>query len=231
MQFPGLTQSLVDILRKKIIIGELEPGQKINEIELSKSMNISRSPLREAFRILENEHLVIYIPRKGNSVSNISINDLSEIYQIREMIECFAIDLIEKNEIQIHDKLNFCIDHMNHLKVPSQSAPPEEKLHYVETLAEFHLELVKVAGNKRLFDSYVTIHSNINRYVFLYIFTHGVSEHGVDDHVEIIKYLKQKKYNDARHAVKDHVRQSCHNLFANGRNLMKNNFENLVIQS
>ena len=209
MQFPGLTQSLVDMLRKKIIIGELEPGQKINEIELSKSLNISRSPLREALRTLENERLVIYTPRKGNSVSNISLEDLSEIYQLREMIECFAIDLLEEKSIQTYENLNLCIDRMTGLEVPLQSASPEEKLNYVETLAEFHLEMVKVAGNKRLFDSYVTIHSNINRYVFLYVFTQGVFEHRVDDHIEILKYLKEKKYKEARKAVKDHIRHAC----------------------
>jgi len=209
VQFSVLTQNLIYILRKKIIIGELKPGQNINEIKLSKSLNISRSPIREALRTLENERLVIYIPRKGTSVSNISLEDLSEIYQLREMIECFAINLLEEKNIQTYENLNLCVDRMIGLEALSQSASPEEKLNYVETLAEFHLEMVKIAGNKRLFDSYVTIYSNINRYVFLCVFIQGVLEHRVDDHIKIVKYLKEKKYNEARQTVKDHVRHAC----------------------
>ncbi len=221
MQFPGLTQSLVAMLRKKIIIGEIEPGQKINEIELSKSLGISRSPLREALRTLESEHLVIYIPRKGNSVSNVSLEDLAEIYQLREMMECFAIDLLEKKNILSYESLNLCVDRVTGLEVPSQRASPDERLNYVETMSEFHLEMVKAAGNKRLFDSYLAVYSNINRYVFLYIFNWGVLEHRVEDHIEIITYLKGKKYREARRVVKDHVRHSyeeCKNFnFKKGR--------------
>ncbi len=216
MEFPGLTQSLVDMLRKKIIIGELKPGQKINEIELSTSLKISRSPLREALRTLENEHLVTYAPRKGNSVSNISLEDLSEIYQLREMIECFAIDLIKEKSIQPYESLNLCLDRVNGLKAPSQNASSEEKLKYVESLAEFHLVMVKAADNKRLFDSYVTIYSNINRYVyFLYSFIKDIKEHRVDDHVAIVKHLKEKKYKQARQVIKNHVRyayKECINM-------------------
>jgi DNA-binding GntR family transcriptional regulator len=222
MQFPGLAQSLVDLIRKKIVIGELTPGQKINEIELSKSLDISRSPLREALRILENEHLVTYSPRKGNSVSNVSTADFLEIYQIREMIECFAIDLLEEKNVQSFSALGHCVEQMIGLEIPSPDSSPESKLNYVETLSRFHLELVKATGNKRLFDTYVTIHSNINRYVFLYIFVQGVSEHRVNDHVEILEYLKNKKFKEARKAVRDHVRHSCEALLTNERVCMKN---------
>jgi len=228
MEFPGLTQSLVGILRKKIVIGEIEPGQKINEIALARSLNISRSPLREALKTLENERLVIYTPRKGNSVSNISLEDLSEIFQIREMMECFAIGLLEKKSIQTYENLDLCIERMIGLEVPSQSASTEEKLNYVETLSEFHLELVKAAGNNRLFDSYVTIHSNINRYVFIYIFTQGVSEHRIEDHLEIVKYLKEKKYKEAGLAAKNHVRQACMDLLANKGGSIQSNPKSLV---
>ncbi|WP_300456044.1 GntR family transcriptional regulator [Desulfobacula sp.] len=209
MEFPGLTENLVDLIRKKIIIGEFEPGQKINEIGLAKSMNISRSPLREALRILETEHLVSYTPRKGNSVSTISLEDLSEVYRIREMIECFAIDLLEEKQIQAYENLALCLDRMVVLEAPPKSATSKEKLCYVETLAQFHLEMIKLTGNKRLIDSYMTIYFNINRYVFLYAFTKGAIEHSVEDHVQIVNYLKEGKYQKARQTVRDHVRRAC----------------------
>jgi DNA-binding GntR family transcriptional regulator len=65
METLSVTKSRVHPLRENIIIGEFAPGQKLNEIELSSRLGISRPPLREAFRLLENEHLVRSIPRKG----------------------------------------------------------------------------------------------------------------------------------------------------------------------
>jgi DNA-binding GntR family transcriptional regulator len=52
----GVTQSVAQYLRENIFSGELAPGQKLNELELSSRLGVSRPPLREAFRILENEH-------------------------------------------------------------------------------------------------------------------------------------------------------------------------------
>lgn len=61
----GVTESVVQYLRIHIIEGELVPGQKLNEIELAVRLGINHTPLREAFRILENAHLIVSIPRKG----------------------------------------------------------------------------------------------------------------------------------------------------------------------
>ena len=65
MKVLGVKDSVVQSLRTQIIIGELTPGQKLNELVLSSLLGISRPPLREAFRLLENEHLAHSIPRKG----------------------------------------------------------------------------------------------------------------------------------------------------------------------
>ena len=206
---PGLTKSLVDVLRKKIITGELKPGQKINEIKFAKDMNISRSPLREAFRLLETEHLVVYTPRKGNAVSSVSLEDLSEIYRIREMMECFAVDLLEEKQIRTFESLDSCLTQMIGLNTPPQSVGIDEKMMYVETLAQFHLELIKLPDNQRLIESYMTIYSNINRYVFLYAFKKGKIEHSAGDHIEIVEHLKKGHYKKARNKVRHHIRNAC----------------------
>ena len=65
MEVFGVKENVVQYLRSKIITGELAVGQKLNELELSCLLSISRPPLREAYRILENEYVIVSIPRKG----------------------------------------------------------------------------------------------------------------------------------------------------------------------
>ena len=209
MRFPGLSQSLMDVLRKRIITSELGPGQRISEIDLANEIGISRSPIREAFRTLETEGLVDYVPRKGNSVSTISLQDLSEIYRVREMAECFAIDLLKENSTDNFAALDECLERTSSISVPSKEASNETKLQYVETLSEFHYELVRACSNRRLLNIYKTIYSNIKRYVFLYAFNKGIREHRVQDHLEILSCLKKGDYDRARQTALSHIRNSC----------------------
>jgi len=99
MEIKSVTDSVTQYLRKQIITSELAAGQRLNETNLASHLSISRPPIREAFRILENEHLVVNIPRKATYVSDISIEDLQEVYQAREMLECYAIDLLKDKNI------------------------------------------------------------------------------------------------------------------------------------
>lgn len=72
MKILGVTESAARSLRQEIIMGEISPGAKLNEIKLSNRYGISPPPLREAFRKLEYENLVENVPRKGTYVTEIS---------------------------------------------------------------------------------------------------------------------------------------------------------------
>ena len=85
------TQSALHHLRDLIIIGELKPGQKINETALASSIGLSRPPLREALRILESECLVTSVPRKSTYVTEVSKEDFEKIYRARGMITAMHI--------------------------------------------------------------------------------------------------------------------------------------------
>jgi DNA-binding GntR family transcriptional regulator len=78
-------------IKSQIIIGTLKPGTRLREEELSKAMNISRAPIREAFNRLEKEGFVTIIPRKGAAVSNITTQMIEDIFEIRETLESLAV--------------------------------------------------------------------------------------------------------------------------------------------
>ncbi|MEA3359914.1 MAG: GntR family transcriptional regulator [Thermodesulfobacteriota bacterium] len=101
MEIKTVTNIATEYLRKQIITGEMAAGQRINETDLASYLNISRPPIRETFRILENEQLVVNIPRRGTKVTNISMKDLQEVYQARKMLECYAIDILKTKNIRV----------------------------------------------------------------------------------------------------------------------------------
>ncbi len=89
-----LTESMSEIVRRaveeKIIYGELMSGSRLFEEELVEQFNISRSPIREALKILEHDGLVLIEPRRGARVAQLSITDLNEVYATRVALESLA---------------------------------------------------------------------------------------------------------------------------------------------
>jgi len=212
MEVPGLTKSLITHLRGKIIRGELAPGERINEAQLANDLGISRSPLREALRVLEKEHLITSIPRKGSIVTNVSVEDLEKLYEMRDMIECYALDIFERKKVRELPEVAAAIANPRTLVVPTESDPADTKISYIEAMAEFHLRFVESSGNRRLFESYQTIHSDINRYVFLNAFLKGAMEHRVQEHHMILKLIKEGQYRKAEQLIRSHIRSSFADL-------------------
>merc|ERR1711879_893209 len=83
----SLKDKAYEHIKSKIILCEMMPGSDISEEELANELGISRTPVREAIMMLENENLVHVFPRKGSFVSQITLKDIQEIFQIREVVE------------------------------------------------------------------------------------------------------------------------------------------------
>src|SRR4051812_36572022 len=80
-------QHAVDWLRRLIIAGELRPGQRVNQEDLAERIGVSVAPVREALRALEQEGQVTYLPRRGYFVTELRVEDLREIYELRQVLE------------------------------------------------------------------------------------------------------------------------------------------------
>ena len=130
MEILNVTTTALQVLREKIITGELKSGQKLNETGLSVKLGISRPPLREAFRVLEKDHMVVNIPRKGTYVAELSVRDFEELSQTREMIECYTIDLLRASNIRNLPKVTLAINRALSLPLPLNTVNPEQLLNY-----------------------------------------------------------------------------------------------------
>ena len=85
---PGTTaQHALESLRRAIVAGELVPGQRVLQDEVAEALGVSIAPLREALAVLEQEGQVTYRPRRGYFVTELRIEDLEEIYELRQVLE------------------------------------------------------------------------------------------------------------------------------------------------
>ena len=87
----SLPDTVAAIIRQQLINGQLRAGQRLSEAALSQQLDISRNTLREVFRILIKEGLLLHEPNRGVSVVVPSIADIIDIYRVRRIIECQAV--------------------------------------------------------------------------------------------------------------------------------------------
>ena len=106
--YKPLREVVIENIRDAILSGDFPAGMRLTELQLADEMGVSRTPIREAIRNLEQEGLVVMIPRRGAYVADVSIHDINEVYEIRTALETLAAGLaaerIEDSEIEEMDK-------------------------------------------------------------------------------------------------------------------------------
>jgi len=205
MEILNVTASVLQFLREKIITGELKSGEKLNEAAVSVKLGISRPPLREAFRILEKDHMVINIPRKGTYVAELSARDFEELSQIREMMECYAIGLLKASNIRNLPKVTLALNKALNLPMPINSVDPERLLNHIRVILDFHTGLVESAGNSRLTYNYHSIGLNLARYQFIYFDISGAAQRSLDDHMRTLELIRNGDYDQAKEELRKHI--------------------------
>jgi len=89
-----LRAEVVDMIRDAIVTGKLSPGERLKENDLAEQMSVSRSPVREAFRQLEQEGLIVSIPNQGSFVKAFDEDDVREIFTLRAALEDLACEIV-----------------------------------------------------------------------------------------------------------------------------------------
>jgi len=144
-----LADSAFEQLRTAIVKGDLPPGSKVSEPQLSKQYGISRGPLREAIRRLEGCKLVVITPNVGAKVVSLNSKQAIEIYEIRESLEGLACRLTAAKATE-QDCLNLRDLLANHER---QIQSENGRLYYQkEGDLDFHYLIVQLSGNTRLFN-------------------------------------------------------------------------------
>ena len=137
----SLSERAYAAIRNSIISGRFEPGERLIETELANDLGVSRAPIREAFRKLADEQLVVERPRYGTYVREFSAKDFVDIYNLLSAIESLAVRLIVRNRTSVKP-LERIVEEMTH------AAKEQDLARVVEIELQFHRELCSAAGNQ-----------------------------------------------------------------------------------
>jgi DNA-binding GntR family transcriptional regulator len=146
---PSITQLAASALRRMIFGGELRPGDRVVENQVAGDLGVSKPPLREALRVLEQEGLVLRSPRRGVVVTPLTLHDVYEIVTLRHDLERLAVDL--GVPCRAPERIERCREAYADLERAAQDADPAA---VTERGFAFHVAVVGLAGHGRLEESY-----------------------------------------------------------------------------
>lgn len=191
------------VLRDKILNEEYVAGQKLTEVSISKELNISRTPVREALKQLELEGLVKSIPNKGVYVLGFSSMDIDDMLEIRYALEALSIDLaIERITESQLDAIPLVCDEMD------ECVLIDDQKRFKELNIIFHESIYK--GTQSLY--FEKLLKDINYYI------HITSEQSLSqpkrlnsaaiEHREIFNALLLRNKELAKEKVQNHIRKT-----------------------
>ena len=187
-------------LRHKILLGEIRPGERLMEVKLTKMLGVSRTPIREAIKMLSMEGLVSVTPRKGAVVTEITAQDLQDVLEVRRALEELAVSLAcERINARGLEALDASL---NTFRAAIQDGD-------VTTIAtideEFHKIIFAASENRRLIEMINHLSEQMYRYRVAYI--QNPDTHGklLEEHEAIYHYICERNVEAAKAAINSHI--------------------------
>ena len=141
----ALYEEVAELLRQRIFKRELEPGSWIDELTIAKDYGISRTPLREALKVLATEGLITMKVRRGAYVTEVSEQDLNEVYHLLSLLESDAAGVVAVKATDTEmDGLKALHQQLEATVRPNKT----DREKFFEINERFHMTLLKIANNR-----------------------------------------------------------------------------------
>jgi DNA-binding GntR family transcriptional regulator len=135
-------ERVADILRTRIAEGFFPPGERLSEDSIGKALGVSRNTLREAFRLLTHERLLVHELNRGVFVRVLAVEDVEDIYRTRQLVECGVVQRLGQPP--------YALDALEAAVAGGERAARDRDWQGVSTAnIHFHRELVALAGSAR----------------------------------------------------------------------------------
>ena len=140
-----LRDVVFNTLREAILKGELKPGERLMELQLAAKLGVSRTPIREAIRMLEQEGLAVTIPRKGAEVAKMTEKDMEDVLQIRDALDELAASIA--CEQMTKEQLDTLTETMHEFE---ESTKSKDLKKIAAADVQFHDIIYQATGNPKL---------------------------------------------------------------------------------
>lgn len=196
-----LRDVVFNTLREAILRGDLVPGERLMELQLAAKLGVSRTPIREAIRMLEQEGLAITIPRKGAIVAGMTEKDMQDVLEIREALEELSVqvacDKITDEEVE---KLQRNMKNFEH----SLKSGDLKKMAQADV--EFHDVIYQATDNPKLINMLNNLREQMYRYRVEYLKNPQNHEQLLKEHEAIYRGIVEKDKDAVTEMIRRHIR-------------------------
>ena len=174
-----LRDVVFNTLREAILKGELKPGERLMEMHLATKLGVSRTPIREAIRMLEHEGLAVTIPRKGAQVAKMTEKDLQDVLEVRDALAvvCACRRMTDAQFVELKEAM----------KAFEDATRTEDVRKIVETDEAFHDVIYASAENPKLVNIINSAREQMYRYRYEYVKNPSVYSQLIAEHKQIIE--------------------------------------------
>jgi DNA-binding GntR family transcriptional regulator len=204
IEYKTRTQLVVEILREKILSGEITAGQPLRQAALAEDLNVSRIPIREALLQLEAEGLVAFEPHKGATATELNVDQVDELFELRAMLEA---DLLAASLINISDET---LDKAEQILANLDQALGKENAAntWSELNLTYHNCLYSAAQRPQTYELVQTLNKNADRYIRMHLlWAGGISKAG-SEHAELLHRCQARDIEGAVKVLKQHILSS-----------------------
>lgn len=208
-----LREVVFNTLRQAILRGDLKPKQRLMEVHLADKLGVSRTPIREAIRMLELEGLVIMLPRRGAEVASISREDLKDVLEVRNSLDTLAVSLacerITEEELEELKKASEDFE---------EATKSNDSIKIAEADVRFHDIIHTASKNNRLCMIESNLAERVYRYRLEYIKELKDFSKLVEEHRQILDYIKNGKTDMAVEVIDTHIKNQMNSILASLEN-------------
>ncbi len=199
-----LHDEIVSSLRDMITADEFPPGSKLPEKSLCDYFGVSRTPLREAFKVLAAEGIVELLPSRGVRVTQQTLEDIEEIFEVLGVLEALSGDLsclrMSDDEIarvrELHERM---VDHFN----------KGERLPYFHLNQQIHECIMAGAGNRHLAEVYTRLSGKVRRTRYLSSLSERRWKQAVGEHAAMINALENRDGERLFRILREHLKNKA----------------------
>jgi DNA-binding GntR family transcriptional regulator len=182
------------LIKQRIITNEIPVGAQVNDREITERLGISRTPVREAILLLQNEGFVEVIPRLGVRVRPLFLEDIGELYDILVALETLAVGLLAARKLT-PDELAPLTEAVQAMKASLKS---DDYSAWIEADERFHRALFTLSGNRRLSEVGASYRDQVQRAHVVALKLRERPTKFVEGHAELVELIRRGDVEEAR---------------------------------
>lgn len=195
-----LRDVVFNTLREAILKGELKPGERLMEMHLANKLGVSRTPIREAIRMLEQEGLAVTIPRKGAQVAKMTEKDLQDVLEVRDALDELAV--VCACERMTSEQFVALKEAMKAFEAATKT---DDVRNIVETDEAFHDVIYAAAANPKLENIINSAREQMYRYRYEYVKDTTVYKQLIEEHKAIIEGFEKRDVEYVKKIMHTHL--------------------------